>query len=111
MRRLALVMSIAATGWLMAGAEASAQVRGSFARTCTQIEQRGPFLRAFCADVRGRLVPSRIDLRACPSGRVSNVNGQLACEGYGRRRYREYDEDFGGYEEYRRRPSWGQDVY
>jgi hypothetical protein len=111
MRHIGLVLSIAAAGWLAGSAEASAQARGSFAQSCTDIEQRGPFLRALCEDRFGRLVPSRIDLRACPTRRVANANGRLACEGAGRRRPRGYDEDLGGYEEYERPRPHRFDVY
>ncbi|PWH47592.1 CVNH domain-containing protein, partial [Escherichia coli] len=73
---------------------------GSFAQTCTDIEQRGPFLRALCEDRRGRLIPSRIDMRGCPSRRLANANGRLACEGGGRSRARSYEQGFGDYEEF-----------
>ncbi len=98
-RRVTLLGSVAAMLWLAASAEASAQARGSFAASCTDIEQRGPFLRALCEDRYGRLVPSRIDLRRCPSNRVANANGRLTCEGAGRRSrdrgYYSEEDDFG----------------
>jgi hypothetical protein len=111
MRRLAVVLAIATMGWLAANIDASAQVRGTFYRTCTDIQQRGPFVSALCEDRRGRLVESQLNLRACPSGSVGNVNGRLVCEGDTRRVYRDYRprdrryyDDGGGYyrDEYRR---------
>lgn len=110
MRRFCFVVAVAAAGWLTAIGEGSAQVRGSFYRTCTDIQQRGPFLTALCEDRRGRLVESQLNLRACPSGRVANANGRLICEAGGRPAYREprrrygdsYDDGRRYYEEYRR---------
>jgi hypothetical protein len=109
MRRLAIVVAISTVGWLAGGVEASAQVRGSFYRTCTDIQQLGPFLRALCEDHYGRLVESRLNLRACPSASVANSNGRLVCEGGGRPAYRDspprfrdpYRDRGGYYEEYR----------
>jgi hypothetical protein len=110
MRRFYLVLALAAASCVTATVDASAQVRGSFYRTCTDIQQRGPFLSALCQDQRGRLVETQLNLRACPSGTVANANGRLVCEGRGRPAYRDnrprYRDQYrdGGryYEEYRR---------
>jgi hypothetical protein len=97
MRRLpqiAFVTGVAAT--LMSSA-ASAQVYGSFAATCTRIQQRGPYVQALCEDRRGNLVPTRIDARSCRGG-IANINGNLACEGsrrgYSRRDWDDDDDDY-----------------
>jgi hypothetical protein len=106
MRRFCLVLAVAAAGLVTATVDASAQVRGSFYRTCTDIQQRGPFLSALCEDRRGRLVESQLNLRACPTGSVANANGRLICEAGGRPVYREPRPRHGDggsyYEEYRR---------
>jgi hypothetical protein len=104
------VLALAAAGIVTASVDASAQVRGNFYRSCTDIQQRGPFLSALCEDRRGRVVESQLNLRACPTGRVSNANGRLVCEAGGRPVYREPRPRYGGpyedrgryYEEYRR---------
>jgi hypothetical protein len=106
MRRFCLVLAVAAAGLVTATVDASAQVRGSFYRTCTDIQQRGPFLSALCEDRRGRLVESQLNLRACPTGSIANANGRLVCEAGGRPVYREprprYGDGGSYYEEYRR---------
>ncbi len=105
MGRRALVLVLIGMGLLAANTKAQAQAYGSFVESCTEIEQRGPYLRALCRDVYGRYVPSQLDLRYCPSGQAANRNGRLACEGGSRRSYRRYDdEDYGyrGYDRYDR---------
>jgi hypothetical protein len=52
--------------------------RGSFARTCRDIEQNGPYLSATCRGRGGGWYASQIDTRACRT--IANVNGRLACE-------------------------------
>lgn len=91
MGRTTLMLIVAAAALLTAYSGASAQAYGSYVESCTQIEQRGPFLRALCRDVYGRFVPSRLDLRYCPGGDVSNQNGRLACESRRRPRVRNYE--------------------
>jgi len=94
MSRIVLAASVVVVVWISPGADASAQEYGSFVGSCTEIEQRGPFLRALCQDQFGRFVPTRIDLRACPNRQAANLNGRLVCEGNGRRaRRRQYEND------------------
>lgn len=93
MGRWVLALAVIGTGVFAASPEADAQVYGSFVDSCTQIEQRGLFLRALCQDRYGRLVPARLDLRNCPSGQAANRNGRLVCEGGDYRRYQR--DDFG----------------
>lgn len=109
----AMVITMSALG----GAPALAQASGSYRATCTDVDQRGPYLRALCRDVRGRLVQTQLDLRGC-GGSVSNINGRLACDGGGRgygrggrdrdeyggrdrRRDRDDDDDYGSRRGYR----------
>jgi hypothetical protein len=53
-------------------------VRGSFVRTCRDIEQNGSYVTATCRGRGGGWRPTQIDARACRS--IANVNGRLACE-------------------------------
>lgn len=75
---LAASLALAALG---ASLPAEAQVRGSYRATCTDIRQRGPILEALCQDRFGELRPTRLDLRSCDYGDVSNRNGRLVCSG------------------------------
>ena len=101
--RLASFLSIGVIGLLAAGSPASAQygggygegygggyrergyggggygARGSFLRSCTQVEQRGPYLRAMCGTVYGDYAPAQIDVRRCGGRGISNQNGRLSC--------------------------------
>ncbi|MGA0593509.1 CVNH domain-containing protein [Enterovirga sp. CN4-39] len=52
--------------------------RGSFAQSCRDIQQDGPYLSATCRMRGGGWRPSRIDTRSCRS--IGNNNGRLACE-------------------------------
>lgn len=83
MHRIATLAGLAVAAGLLTTAPASAQASGSYRASCTNIDQRGPVLRAMCRDVRGQLVPTQIDLRNCGGGGVANVNGRLACGGGG----------------------------
>ena len=55
------------------------RTRGSFAASCRDIDQDGPFLSAMCRTRDGDWAPSRIDLRRCDGAPVSNQNGRLRC--------------------------------
>ena len=112
MSRTSLSIAIAACALFAGYGEAAAQARGSYLNTCTEVEQQGSFLSALCLDVRGRLIPSSLDLRACPNRRVANLNGRLRCESRERSRFhndrrygRQHDRDYypgyggGGYDE------------
>ena len=69
---------------------ASAQVGGSYQRSCENIRQRGPYLSADCDDVNGETHRTSIDVRGCRGG-VNNSNGRLTCTrgGYGGDNYGE----------------------
>ena len=90
MRRVLLTAMLATGLTGLAAGSAMAQAGGSYLRTCTDVEQRGPYLTANCRDVRGNYRPTQIDTRSC--GRFGNSNGRLICEG-GRGR----GDDGGGY--------------
>lgn len=62
-------------------APAAAQVRGSYLGSCQDVRQRGPILEAECEDRGGNLRPTRLDIRDCGRGDVSNRNGRLVCAG------------------------------
>lgn len=55
-----------------------APARGSFSRSCFDIEQNGPYLSATCRRIGGGSTRSRIDLRSCRN--VGNSDGRLICE-------------------------------
>lgn len=75
---------------------AAAQVRGSYLGSCTSIRQSGPLLEAMCEDRGGQLRPTRLDVRDCGRGDISNRNGRLICNGGRGER--------GGGDDYRRGP-------
>lgn len=117
--KIAAVMVLAAGTSLIGLSAAQAQPAGSYRQSCREIEQRGPRLIATCRRIGGGWSETSIDLRSC-GGSVSNSNGQLVCDGGGRRGggrdddgygRRDRDRDYGrgdgrrgGYEEeYRRR--------
>lgn len=77
----ALLAASLALAALAASAPAEAQVRGSYRATCSDVRQRGPMLEALCEDRFGQLRPTRLDLRSCDWGDVSNRNGRLVCAG------------------------------
>jgi hypothetical protein len=52
---------------------------GSWAETCTNPEMRGPILFAQCRMAGGGWNSTRLDMRACRSGRATNLNGALVC--------------------------------
>lgn len=108
MGRRACVLALVGMGLAAASTKAEAQIYGSFVESCTEIEQRGPFLRALCEDRYGRLVPTQLNLRNCASGQAANRNGRLVCEGNPRRNSRRdyYDN---GYREYDRPAPRGYD--
>jgi len=90
MRRTSIVLG--ALALLGAGSGvALAQPSGSYAATCGRIQQRGPFLQALCLDRAGNRVLSRLDLRGCGGGDITNNNGRLTCAG-GRGSARREDE-------------------
>jgi hypothetical protein len=78
---------IVAAGLLLSlgSGAAVAQPRGSYLGSCTRVEQRGPYLRALCEDMRGRLRQTGLDLRSCRGGSIDNQNGNLVCRGGGGR--------------------------
>lgn len=76
---LGIAGCVAAAGLsLSVASPAVAQPAGSYTRTCTGVVKRGPYLEAFCLNVAGRYVDTRIDLRDC-DGAISNDNGRLSC--------------------------------
>lgn len=83
----ALVLIGAASG------PALAQPSGSYLASCSRADQRGPFLQAICHDRFGGLVQSRLDLRGCGGGDVTNDNGRLTCSGGGGRGVGRRDDD------------------
>lgn len=86
---------------------AFAQAYGSYRATCTDIRQRGPYLEAACLGLGGGYHWSRIDLRACGGASVSNLNGQLACDGGGYDRRGDWGHGRRGWDgEYRGRERW-----
>lgn len=123
MIRLAQIALGATLIWVAAPTGASAEPGGSYRQTCTQIDQRGPFLQALCRDTTGALRETRLDLRGCSrmTADVANINGQLACaggddrgrrpDGYGERREygdgrherNRYDQDRSDGDRYRER--------
>jgi hypothetical protein len=58
-------------GWELPG--------GSWSESCARPEMRGPILVAQCQGVDGGWYDTSIDMRACRSGSVANVNGNLVC--------------------------------
>jgi len=56
---------------------------GSYQRSCRDISAFNGRLHARCQGSAGGFFDSEIDYRACPRGRVENINGQLRCEGGG----------------------------
>jgi hypothetical protein len=52
---------------------------GSWAETCTSPEMRGTVLFAQCRMAGGGWNPTRLDMRSCSTGRVSNLDGALVC--------------------------------
>lgn len=55
------------------------RARGSFYRTCRNVDQDGPVLTAMCRTTDGDYVPARINLRRCGGAPIANVDGQLRC--------------------------------
>lgn len=111
-RAISLAALALAIGTLHA-APASAQVGGSYRASCTDVEQRGPYLRALCRDVRGNYVPAQIDTSSC-NGPVANSNGRLTCGGGGGGRGDGYgrggrDDGYGRGDGYGRRGRGGYD--
>ena len=77
-------MLTAATGILasvLLTTVASAEPRGSYRRSCENIQEQGPILSAECQTMRGNFRRSSLDMRECNDGRVSNINGRLTCDG------------------------------
>lgn len=54
---------------------------GSYQSSCRDITAFNGRLYARCAGGGGAMVDSEINYRACPRGRVENINGRLQCEG------------------------------
>jgi len=52
---------------------------GSWAETCVSPEMRGTVLFAQCRMAGGGWNPTRLDMRSCSSGRVTNFDGALVC--------------------------------
>ena len=81
--RIALATLLAALGIGVASPPASAQygygvARGSYLRSCTRVEQRGPHLRAMCRTRYGDYIRAGIDTRRC-RGPIANSDGRLVC--------------------------------
>jgi hypothetical protein len=55
------------------------RARGSFAATCRDIDQRGPFLTAMCRTRRGGYEPARINMERCGGRPIANQDGRLTC--------------------------------
>ena len=56
---------------------------GSWRQSCRYPVMRGRFLSAQCRSSRGDWNNVTIDIRACRSGRLQNIEGNLTCEGGG----------------------------
>ena len=54
---------------------------GSYQASCRDITAFAGRLYARCAAGGGAMLESDINYRACPRGRVENINGRLQCEG------------------------------
>ena len=61
------------SGWQLPG--------GSWRQSCRYPVMRGRLLSAQCQTEYSRWMSSTIDPNRCPSGRISNENGRLACDG------------------------------
>ncbi len=53
---------------------------GSWQRSCRNADMRGSMVRAECRSADRDWRDTRIDARACRSGRLGNYDGQLVCE-------------------------------
>lgn len=56
---------------------------GSYQRSCRDLTAFNGRLYGRCQSSNGQMVDSEINHRACPRGRVENINGRLQCEGGG----------------------------
>ncbi|MDP1735852.1 MAG: beta/gamma crystallin-related protein [Caulobacter sp.] len=54
---------------------------GSYQRSCRDMSAFNGRLYARCQGAGGAFLDSEINFRACPRGRVENINGRLQCEG------------------------------
>jgi len=90
MRGIVLSGALIVAGLTLTSELADAQARGSYARSCRGIDQRGPMLIADCRDTRGRWRETRLDTRGCV-GDIRNNNGRLECA---RRDFRDDRRDF-----------------
>lgn len=72
---------VAAT--LAFGATAALAVpRGSYLRSCSNVTQSGPILRARCEVSPGIYnPPSQLDVSRCSGNDIANIRGQLRCAG------------------------------
>ena len=52
---------------------------GSWMDSCITPEMRGTVLFAQCRMAGGGWNPTRLDMRSCSTGRVTNLNGALVC--------------------------------
>jgi hypothetical protein len=76
-----LVCEVAGGGW---GGGGSWEIPGgSWRETCRYPVMRGRLLSAQCRSSRGDWSNVTIDIRACRSGRLANIEGNLSCEGSG----------------------------
>ncbi|MBI5940182.1 MAG: beta/gamma crystallin family protein [Caulobacterales bacterium] len=55
---------------------------GSYQRSCRDLTAFNGRLYGRCQSPGGAFVDTELNFRSCPRGRVSNVRGQLQCEGY-----------------------------
>lgn len=74
-----LVCEMSGRGW---GNGGSWEIPGgSWRESCRYPVMRGRFLSAECRTSRGDWSNVTVDIRACRSGRLANIEGTLSCEG------------------------------
>jgi len=65
-------------GW--GGGHGGELPRGTWQRTCRNVDMRGPIVTAQCQGVGGRWYDTRFDTRSCRSDRLANRDGRLRCD-------------------------------
>jgi hypothetical protein len=68
-------------GILVAPGAALAVPNGSYLETCRNVRQSGSVVSADCLDRIGVRSRTTIDMNSCSSDRLSNLDGELRCEG------------------------------
>lgn len=76
------VASVVAATLALGAPPAVAAPRGSYLRSCSNVTQSGPILRARCEVSPGIYSPpSQLDVSRCSGNDIANIRGQLRCSG------------------------------